>query len=138
MIRPYLIDTNTVSYILKGKSPASRAKLSALPPNVVACISAITEAELHYGVAKSPNAKTLGPLVHRFLAKIPVLPWGRDEASVYGQLRARQESDGKTLDNLDMLIAAHAIAIGATLVTNDKAFSRVPDLPATENWATDL
>jgi tRNA(fMet)-specific endonuclease VapC len=73
-----------------------------------------------------------------FLAAVKVLPWGRDEARAYGVLRANLESSGKTLENMDMLIAAHAIAIGAVLVTNDKAFAQVEDLHATENWATDL
>jgi tRNA(fMet)-specific endonuclease VapC len=56
--------------------------------------------------------------------------------SEYGQLRAKQEASGKTLGNLDLLIAAHAIAVGAVLVTNDKAFSSVADLPKIVNWAT--
>ena len=69
---------------------------------------------------------------------IQVLPWGREEAQTYGSLRAKQEMAGKPLGNLDMLIAAHAISVGAILVTNDRAFSHVPGLPATANWATEL
>ena len=71
-----MIDTNTVSYIVKGNSPASRAKLAGLQYDEIACISAITEAELQYGVAKSPNVKTLRPALEGFLAKIQILPWG--------------------------------------------------------------
>ncbi len=133
-----MIDTNTVSYIVKGKSPAARAKLAGLPLSEIACISAITEAELFYGLAKSPNAQALRSSIEGFLAKIQILAWGRDEARAYGQCRAKQEAAGKTLGSLDMLIAAHAISAGAILVTNDKAFTRVPDLPATVNWASDL
>lgn len=132
-----MIDTNTVSYIVKGNSPASRAKLAELRYDEIACISAITEAELQYGVAKSPNVKTLRPALEGFLAKIQILPWGRDEAHAYGRLRAKQEAAGKPLGNLDMLIAAHAVSVGAILVTNDKAFSHVADLSAILNWATD-
>jgi tRNA(fMet)-specific endonuclease VapC len=73
-----------------------------------------------------------------FLAAVKILPWGRDEANVYGTLRAKLESSGKTLGNMDMQIAAHAIALGAVLVTNDKAFAQVDDLRAIANWATDL
>jgi tRNA(fMet)-specific endonuclease VapC len=132
-----MIDTNTVSYIVKGNSPASRAKLAGLLRGEIACISAITEAELQYGVAKSPKAETLRPALEGFLAKIQILPWGRDEAYAYGQIRAKQEAAGKPLGNLDMLIAAHAVSVGAILVTNDKAFSHVADLPGILSWATD-
>ena len=132
-----MIDTNTVSCIVKGNSPASRAKLAGLLNDEIACISAITEAELQYGVAKSPKAKALRPALEGFLAKIQILPWGRDEACAYGWLRAKQEAAGKPLGNLDMLIAAHAVSVGAILVTNDKAFSHVCDLPGILSWATD-
>ena len=132
-----MIDTNMVSYIVKGNSPASRAKLAGLQDDEIACISAITEAELQYGVAKSANAETLRQALEGFLAKIQILPWGRDEANAYGRLRAKQEAAGKPLGNLDMLIAAHAVSVGAILVTNDKAFSQVADLSGILNWATD-
>jgi tRNA(fMet)-specific endonuclease VapC len=132
-----MIDTNTVSYIVKGSSPASRAKLAGLQHDEIACISAITEAELQYGVAKSSNATTLRLALEGFLAKIQILAWGRNEAHAYGRLRAKQEAAGRPLGNLDMLIAAHAVSVGAILVTNDKAFSHVADLPETLKWATD-
>jgi tRNA(fMet)-specific endonuclease VapC len=133
-----MLDTNTVSYIVKGKSPAARAKLAGLQDSEIGCISIITEAELQYRLAKSPNAAALRSPLEAFLAKIQILPWSREEALAYGQLRAKQEAAGKTLGNLDLLIAAHAIAVGAVLVTNDKAFSHVTGLPGTVNWATDL
>lgn len=133
-----MIDTNTVSYIVKGKSPAARAKLAGLQSNQIACISAITEGELRYGLAKSPNGPALRVSIEAFFTKLQILPWGRDEAVAYGQVRARQEAAGKTLGNLDMLIAAHAISVNAILVTNDKAFAHVPDLSGTVSWASDL
>jgi tRNA(fMet)-specific endonuclease VapC len=136
--RRYMLDTNTVSYIIKGKSPASRRKLAELRHGEIACISAITEAEIQYGLAKSPNATLLRSAVEGFLAKIQILPWGREEAQAYGGLRADQEVAGKPLGNLDMLIAAHAISVGAVLVTNDRAFSHLPGLLATVKWATEL
>ena len=73
-----------------------------------------------------------------FLSKIKILSWGGEEAIAYGNLRAKLDAMGRTLGNLDMLIAAHAVSVGAVLVTNDKAFLRVDDLHATENWAKDL
>ncbi len=138
MSRRYMIDTNIVSYIIKGKSPASRAKLATLTHGDIACISVITEAEIQFGLAQNPSATLLRSAVEAFFAKIQVLPWGREEAQAYGALRAKQEAAGKPLGNLDMLIAAHAISIGAILVTNDKALSKVPGLPGSVNWATEL
>ena len=73
-----------------------------------------------------------------FLARMKVLSWGRDEARAYGELRAKLEAAGKTLSNLDLLIAAHAVAADAVLVTNERAFGLVTDLRGMENWATDL
>ena len=134
----YMLDTNTVSYITKGHSKAARARMLNLEEDEVVCLSVITEAEIRYGLAKRPEAVALRERMEWFLAAVKVLPWGRDEARAYGVLRANLESSGKTLENMDMLIAAHAIAIGAVLVTNDKAFAQVEDLHASVNWATDL
>lgn len=73
-----------------------------------------------------------------FLTRIRVLPWQTEEAQAYRDLRSRMEKTGKPLGNLDMLIAAQAIAAGATLVTADKAFHRVKELRGVENRSTDL
>lgn len=133
-----MLDTNMVSYIVKGKSPAARRMLLTLPSGKVACISAITEAEIRYGLAKRQGATALQELMEGFLAGIQVLPWGRGEAEAYGSLRARLESAGKTLGSMDLMIAAHALATKTVLVTNDKAFTQVEGLQAVVNWATDL
>ncbi len=133
-----MLDTNMVSYLVKGRSRATSARLLALKDDEVACISAVTEAEIRYGLARKPDALALHSLMDAFLASIRVLPWGRNEAEAYGRLRANLEKSGKSLGNMDMMIAAHAVATGATLVTNDKAFYQVNDLCATMNWATDL
>ncbi len=138
MSRLFLLDTNTVSYILKGKSPAARARLAALGADEVACISIVTEFELEFGLAKSPNAASLRRALRGLLARIQILPLGSAEARVYGQLRVRQEAAGRPLESMDMLIAAHAIAVGAILVTSDKVFRSVSGLAGRENWATDL
>ena len=137
MSRHYMLDTNTVSYVIKGKSPAARAKLAGLASDESACISIVTEFDLEYGLAKRPNAANLRHALRWFLARIQVLPLGSDEARAYGQLRVQQETAGRPLESMDLLIAAHAIAVGAILVTGDKVFSYVPGL-ARENWATDL
>ena len=138
MIRHFMMDTNTVSQIMKGKSKAAREKLAGLRENQVACISVITEAELRYGIAKSNRAASLLVLLEWFLARVQVRAWGSEEAAAYGELRAKQEAAGKMVGNMDLLIAAHAIAVGATLVTADGGFGKVADLPGIVNWATDL
>ena len=134
----YLLDTNTVSYIARGRSQNAREKLLGLQDDEVACISAITEAEVRYGLAKRPQAAELKRLMEGFLASIRILPWGSDEAQAYGDLRAHLEGSGVTLGNMDMMIAAHAISAHATLVTNDRAFSQVARFSGIENWATDV
>jgi len=133
-----MLDTNTVSYIVRGVSPAARARLDGLKINEVACISVITEAEIRYGLARKPASLAFRTVLHDFLAKIQILAWGSDEAQAYGALRFKQERAGKTLGALDMLIAAHAISANATLVTRDKSFAQIEDLRPPVNWAVDL
>jgi tRNA(fMet)-specific endonuclease VapC len=133
----YLLDTNIVSYVVRGRSPAARAALAGLRDNEVGCISAITEAEIRDGLAKNPSVRLRFWLDH-FLNRLRVLSWGRDEAIVYGNVRANLERMGRTLENMDLLIAAHAISVGAVLVTNDQSFAQVEDLHAMVNWATDV
>ena len=134
----YILDTNMVSYIVKGRSLAASDQLINLSSNEVAAVSAITVAEIRYGLAKKPQATALKSLMDSFLASIQVLPWGTDDAEVYGTIRAKLEKRGITLGNMDMMIAAHAIVTKATLVTNDKAFAQVDELSSPVNWATDL
>jgi tRNA(fMet)-specific endonuclease VapC len=138
VIVTYLLDTDTVSYISKGKSLVARARLEALGDEEIACISSITEAEMRYGLAKRPSAHALRAAIEALLFKFRILPWGSKEAAAYGGLRAKLEAGGQTLSKLDLQIAAHAVAIGAVLVTNDKAFLHVEDLSATANWAPDI
>lgn len=112
--------------------------VAGLNEDEIACISAITEAEIRYGLAKRPEATALKLLMDGFLASIRILPWGRDEAQAYGVLRAKLEASGISLGNMDIMIAAHAVTSGAVLVTNDKALGQTLDLHASSNWATDL
>jgi tRNA(fMet)-specific endonuclease VapC len=131
-----MLDTNTVSYIIKDKSPAARARLKAVNSQNVG-ISCITEGELIYGLAKAGSERRRRA-IDWFLASLTIYPWGREAAAAYGVLRAKQERIGKLLEPLDMQIAAHAVALDAILVTHDKAFQQVTDLPGIEDWATDL
>lgn len=129
----YLLDTNVASHIIKGDDVTIIARLAQIPMNEIA-ISVITEAELRYGVAKRGNPAGLSARVHEFLLRVEVLPWTREVANVYGELRASCEVAGSTLAPLDMMIAAHAKAVGATLVTRDRAFTRVPGKLPQEDW----
>ncbi|RXH54766.1 type II toxin-antitoxin system VapC family toxin [Granulicella sibirica] len=134
----YLLDTNTFAYIVNGRSPAARAQMTSLIEHSPLAISAITEGEILYGLAKKPEATRLRAAVESLLATVLVLPWDSAAAGAYGTLRAQLASAGKTLSAMDMLIAAHAIAADAILVTSDKAFSQVEALRPVANWATDI
>jgi tRNA(fMet)-specific endonuclease VapC len=136
--RHYLLDTNVISYIIKGRSPQARARLAALSVEEIAGISAITEGELLYGLAKAGSSQDRQRAIAWFVWRLKVHPWGSEAAAAYGVLRAKQEALGKTLGPLDMQIAAHALSLGATLVTSDQAFRNVDGLAGVENWATDV
>lgn len=123
----YMLDTNTVSCIIKGTLPVVREKLVTIPMAQV-CISAVTQGELLFGVAKRPDALRLRTAVHEFLLRVDILPWDSDAAECYGELRANLERLDKPLGNLDMMIAAHAKAANVVLVTNDQAFQQVDQL----------
>ncbi len=128
----YLLDTNTCSYIIKGNRPHVRDNLMKVPLSDVG-ISAVTEAELRFGVVRLPEARKLALIVEEFLLRLEILPWASDEARLYARLRATLEREGHSLGNLDMMIAAQALAADALLVTSDRAFKRVNGLRI-DNW----
>jgi tRNA(fMet)-specific endonuclease VapC len=129
----YLLDTNTASYVIKGNFPRVRQRLSRLAMSAVG-ISAVTEAELRFGAEKLPlEAVRLRAAIAEFLEGIEVLPWGSPAAQQYAPLRAALERSGTPMGNLDMMIAAHALAIEAVVVTHDRVFRRVKGLK-TEDW----
>ena len=131
----YLLDTNIASHIIRGDIPVVRKRLAKLPMHSVV-VSVVTQAELLYGVAKRGHPQGLTKRVNEFLVRVAVLPWTEDVASVYAELRTSCEAEGKTLAPMDMMIAAHAKAVGAILVTRDKAFSRVKGGLKLEDWTT--
>ena len=128
----YLLDTNIASYIIKGRHPAVRQRLVAVPMDEVA-ISAVTEGELRFGVARLPPGSGLNMIVEEFLIRLVVHPWDAAAAQEYGRIRALLERAGDKLGNLDTMIAAHALARGSVLVTHDKAFTRVKGLKI-QDW----
>jgi tRNA(fMet)-specific endonuclease VapC len=128
----YLLDTGICIYIINERPQHLRARFDKEVVGDVG-ISAITASELAYGVAKTDSARNRAAL-DRFMLPLEVAPYGPEAASVYGDLRARLEHGGEVIGPLDMLIAAHAVALGVTLVTNNTGeFRRVPGLRC-ENW----
>ncbi len=130
----FMLDTNVASHIIKGDIPLLRQRLAAVPMQDV-LISSVTEAELRYGVAKRGHPAGLATRVQEFLVRVETLPWTSDVARVYGDLRAACEAGGVSLSPLDMMIAAHAKAVGAVLVTRDRAFGFVKDGLQSEDWS---
>jgi tRNA(fMet)-specific endonuclease VapC len=131
----YLLDTNIVSYVIKGRPIRVRERLMTIPMEQLS-ISVITEAELLFGVARHPEATRLTLGVHEFLIRMRVLPWNSDAARSYADLRAELELKGITMGNLDLMIAAQALAENAILVSNDRAFRRIKRLQI-EDWTKD-
>jgi tRNA(fMet)-specific endonuclease VapC len=128
----YLLDTNTAGYIIKGNFPRVRERLVKVPMSQV-LISAVTEAELLFGAARKPEAIRLKTAIHEFLLRVDSLPWDSNAARHYAVLRAGLEIGGIPMGNLDMMIAAHASAAEAVLVTNDSSFRRLKHLKI-EDW----
>jgi Predicted nucleic acid-binding protein, contains PIN domain len=128
----YLLDINTASYIIKGNFPRVRERLLKVPMAEVG-ISVITEAELRFGVARRPEAISLKKVVEEFLLRVESLAWDSAAAREYARLRALLEKDGAPIGNLDLMIAAQAVAAAVVLVTRDHVFRRVKRLRV-EDW----
>jgi len=130
----YLLDTNICIYIINEKPKKILIKFERYPVHEFG-ISSITQAELQYGVAKSKNKRTNQGALNEFLLPLTIFPFHGDKlVACYGEIRALLESKGKTIGPLDMLIAAHALSLDLTIISNNiKEFSRVPDLKC-ENW----
>lgn len=127
----YLLDTNAASYAINKKSAAVDRRLAKVPMAELG-ISAVTEGELRYGAARSGSAP-LRATVEQFLLAVNVFPCDSQAAEQYGQLRAALEREGRVMGSLDMMIAAHAMALGVVLITGDRAFARIKNLKI-EDW----
>ncbi len=134
----YLLDTNTAGYIVSGRSHSARAWLRESLAGSVVAVSAITEAEIVYGLELKPEAGRLRAAVEKLFETIEVRAWDSAAARAYGRLRARLKAAGTPLEELDLLIAAHALALGALLVSHDRAFQHVSAFVTVIDWATDL
>jgi tRNA(fMet)-specific endonuclease VapC len=129
----YLLDTNIASYVIKGNFPQVRERLLKVAMSEVG-ISVITEAELRFGVARLPLAAKLALAVEEFLLRVEVLPWDSEAARHYADLRAALDEQGEPMGNLDLMIAAQALATGVVLVSNDRVFRRIKRLRI-EDWS---
>jgi tRNA(fMet)-specific endonuclease VapC len=130
----YLLDTDIASYVIKSKSPKVDRKLASVPASQV-FLSTISRAELLYGLKKLPSFHPLNFTVREFLRSLRVLPWEGQSAEWYAEIRFQLDSSGQPIGQADMMIAAHALALGATLVTNNtRHYERIQAPLLLENW----
>ena len=127
----YILGTDISSYLIRGDHETATKKFSELYDSCA--ISSITAAELQYG-ARKRNNKQLTQKVKAFCDLVEIIPWDEDAAKAYAKLRVELETSGTPIRNMDMLIAASALARKAVLVTNNtEHFSRIKDLKL-NNW----
>ncbi len=128
----YMLDTNVISDLIKNPQGKAARRIARVGEDSI-CTSIIVAAELRYGCAKS-GSKRLLKAVEGLLAEIDVLPMDVPTDAEYGGIRAELEAAGKPIGGNDLLIAAHAYATGATVVTANAAeFKRIRGLKV-ENW----
>ena len=128
----YLLDTDSVSFALRGQGEVGARLRDARPSDV--CISALTLAELRYGADRKGSRK-LHRLIDTFVDAVAVMAFDAAAAAEFGRIGSLLADRGTPIGEFDALIAAHAVALRCTLVTNNiRHFSKVPGL-ALENWA---
>jgi tRNA(fMet)-specific endonuclease VapC len=131
----HMLDTDTVSYLIKGRAPQVESKLSQLAPSMV-CVSVITQAKLMYGLKRLPDNHLLHHAVRQFLTIIRVIPWDGEAANYYAGIRHQLVSSGQPIGDMDMMIAAHSLSANAVLVTNNlKHYERIEAPITLVNWA---
>lgn len=128
----FMLDTDTCSYTLKKRPRSVLERFRALDRGALA-VSAITAAELYYGAQRHPSrGAAIGADIDDFLSRLMVLPWSAEQD--YARVRCVLEARGTPIGNNDLLIGTHALALGATLVTNNLAhFGRIDGLRC-ETW----
>jgi tRNA(fMet)-specific endonuclease VapC len=129
----FMLDTNIISHIMQGRDATLLERLSAVPVGDVV-MSSVTLAELEYGLHRKGNPPRLKNAMEQVLLRMDVLPWDKPVARCYGELCATLESKGINLGGMDMMIAAHAVAVDATLVSRDKAFAQAVERVRVEVW----
>jgi len=128
-----MLDTEISSYVIRRR-PASIAEKFQRHAEQL-CVSVMTAAELRFGAVKAARPE-LANLVEAYLARVTILDWADSATFHYARIRTDLESLGTPIGNMDLLIASHAVAEQATLVTNNmKHFAAVPGLKV-EQWST--
>jgi tRNA(fMet)-specific endonuclease VapC len=129
----FLLDTNICIYLIRQKPLEVLQKFNTYKVGDIG-ISSITVAELEFGVQKSQFPQRNQQALTQFLLPLEIVNFERAAAVVYGNLRARLEKRGTPIGSLDTLIAAHALSLQVTLITNNvREFNRVPNLKL-DNW----
>jgi tRNA(fMet)-specific endonuclease VapC len=121
----FLLDTNMASFAMKRHYPQVRTHLARAAKKHGIGISAVTQGELIYGLHRKNAPNELVELIRGFLIRVEVFPWDTHVADTYGQVRAWCTKKGMVFSALDLMIAAHAIHLRATLVTNTQTFHRL-------------
>jgi tRNA(fMet)-specific endonuclease VapC len=137
--RIYLLDTNIISHMMRepaGRATQKFAAVAAMDLTQGVVTSTVVLCELQFGLQRRPNLR-LSAALDRILTGVEVLSLDIDVVPRYAQLRAVLEENGTPIGPNDTLIAAHALTLGATLVSADAEFARVPGLQV-ENWLQHL
>ena len=129
----YMLDTNTVSFLIKESQPFLAQRIAQKGIERIA-ISAIVEAELLWGLAKKPQAVLITQRVMTFLAQVEVLAWDRQAAQAYAHLKKIMQYQGINLAMADMLIAAHAYSVDLILISNDQVFFKLQPHLDVQDW----
>ena len=128
----HLLDTNTCIYAIRRRPPAVQARLNAIDSDQVA-LSVVVAMELEVGAARA-ESRAYAPAVRRWLAEFKILALGDDAREHFARVKCDLMARGQLIGPMDLLIAAHALALDATLVTNNvREFKRVKGLRV-ENW----
>jgi tRNA(fMet)-specific endonuclease VapC len=129
----YMLDTDIASHAIRGRTTAVDARLSSISPSLL-CISAVTRGELLFGLKIKDDAFRLEKLIEAFLRRVKCLPWDDAAATHFATIAADFHRAGTPIGHMDTMIAGHAMASGAVLVTNNSQhFKQVPGL-LIENW----
>ena len=128
----HLLDTNTCIYAIRRRPPGVLERLNEIDPESVA-LSVVVAMELEVGAMRA-QGKAYGPAVKRWLSTFNIIPLGADACEHFARVKCDLMARGLLIGPMDLLIASHALALGATLVTNNaREFKRVNGLK-TENW----
>lgn len=129
----YMLDTNICSFIIRNKPKSIKEKLKKVEENNIIALSSIVVSELIYGATKKESPKLM-KIVTSFIDNFIVYDYSKVSAQFYGNIRTDLEKKGKIIGANDLLIASHALTLGATLVTNNtREFKRIERL-ILEDW----